>query len=276
MPVRGRDLSLRIPRPKTNPPYPPLSGGVGGVAPSTEENFTFTPPFKLVCNSAERIHSPLEGSVEKPSGGEEIPIIELFTVGTGPRACPRPPCPCCIWMNTTDGRPRGAAPTVAIRGVCRDFFNSPLKGRLLKNPREENLFVCRGRIYATLIFFCPLQDKGRMYAAPTKPPLLGRAKPAFIRAFSTAPRGGVNPLCWIANKSDKGGRGGRTAPRRGCPLSPGKEDFSTTPHQGAFSGPLRRGVLRPPFCPFIPDSISWGFCIHYLEERIRWRNSTES
>ena len=42
-------------------------------------------------------------------------------VGTGPRACPWP----CIGENTTDGRPRGAAPTVSIRGGAQDFFNRP-------------------------------------------------------------------------------------------------------------------------------------------------------
>ncbi len=60
------------------------------------------------------IHSPLEGSVEKPSGGEGIPIIELFTVGTGPRACPWPLRSVTTGMNIYDaggptwsGRPRG-------------------------------------------------------------------------------------------------------------------------------------------------------------------------
>jgi len=31
-------------------------------------------------------------------------------------------------VNTTDGRPRGAAPTVSIRGGAQDFFNNPEEG----------------------------------------------------------------------------------------------------------------------------------------------------
>ncbi len=41
-------------------------------------------------------------------------------VGTGPRACPWPSRLSCIGVNTTDGRPRGAAPTTAARNRCRD------------------------------------------------------------------------------------------------------------------------------------------------------------
>ena len=47
----------------------PVKGGVGGVTPSTEENPESTPPFRFVCYSAERIHSPLEGPAF-PSGSQ--------------------------------------------------------------------------------------------------------------------------------------------------------------------------------------------------------------
>ena len=36
----------------------------------------------------------------------------------------------------------------------------------MTKPERENQLVCRGRIYATLIFFT--HHKGRIYAAPTK------------------------------------------------------------------------------------------------------------
>ena len=56
---------------------------------------------------------PLQGLLKKSSARREgIPIIELFTVGTGLRACP------------DEGQPRRVVPTKP----SRRFFNNPLQG----------------------------------------------------------------------------------------------------------------------------------------------------
>ena len=58
----------------------------------------------------------LQGLLKKSSARREgIPIIELFAVGTGLRACP------------DEGQPRRVVPTTANPPLS-DFFNNPLQG----------------------------------------------------------------------------------------------------------------------------------------------------
>ncbi len=61
------------------------------------------------------LKKPLKKVHRKPHRGEGIPIIELFAVGTGLRACP------------DEGQPRRVVPTTANPPLS-DFFNNPLQG----------------------------------------------------------------------------------------------------------------------------------------------------
>ena len=121
---------------KTNPPYPPLTGGQEKAKPPL--------PGRGHClgGGASPFYTPLSrGGV----GGVAFPFESDFSSTPEKGSFSTPPS-------------RSGLTTTVIPGYAdktKTGTTPPLRG-LLKEPREEK-FVCRGRIYATLNFFCPLQ-----------------------------------------------------------------------------------------------------------------------
>ncbi len=121
--------------------------------------------------------------------------------------------------------------------VERSTINSPLEGVGLspREARQRPSGLCEGRC-----------GGGSFYPWHVPPPNRLRASPLALRLPL---KGGVDPFLrgvLFYTPLTRGGRGGRTAPRRGCPLSPDKGGWGVERDRGGSVRSLDKNFFNNP------------------------------
>ena len=115
---------------------------------ATDEREEITPPLRLVCNSAERNHSPLEGAVEKPLLTRNSPLPSF-------RRMPE---------SRADERTRGSGnPATRTESPHSRFSSIPV--RLDSGIRRND-----GKISIFGLFQQPLEGRASRGESPTRKP----------------------------------------------------------------------------------------------------------